>query len=52
MEAMGATFEGIHRKHMLVREGENRDTAWYAVLEEEWPAVRELLEGRLAAHGR
>jgi RimJ/RimL family protein N-acetyltransferase len=52
MEAMGATFEGIHRKHMLVRDGENRDTAWYAVLEEEWPAVRELLESRLAGHER
>ena len=28
---MGATFEGIHRKHMLVRGGENRDSAWYSV---------------------
>jgi len=27
MEAMGASFEGIHRKHMLVRGGENRDSA-------------------------
>ena len=30
LEALGATFEGIHRKHMLVRDGENRDSAWYA----------------------
>ena len=30
--ALGATFEGVHRKHMLVREGENRDSAWYSVI--------------------
>ncbi len=44
MEAFGATFEGIHRKHMLVRDGQNRDSAWYSVLDDEWPAVRRLLE--------
>ncbi len=31
MEALPAQFEGVHRKHMLVRSGENRDTAWYSV---------------------
>jgi RimJ/RimL family protein N-acetyltransferase len=49
LEALGATFEGIHRKHMLVREGESRDSAWYSVVDEEWPAVRAHLEARLAA---
>ena len=49
MEAMGATFEGIHRQHMLVRDGENRDSAWYSVLDSEWPAVRGGFERRLAA---
>ena len=44
MEAMGATFEGIHRKHMLVRGGENRDSAWYSVLDDEWPAVERGLD--------
>jgi RimJ/RimL family protein N-acetyltransferase len=48
MEAMGATFEGIHRKHMLVRDGENRDSAWYSVLDDEWPTVEAVLERRLA----
>jgi RimJ/RimL family protein N-acetyltransferase len=48
LEALGATFEGIHRKHMLVRDGENRDSAWYAVLDDDWPAVRARLEARLA----
>lgn len=49
MEAIGATFEGIHRQHMLVRDGENRDSAWYAILDHEWPAVRAVLDARLDA---
>jgi N-acetyltransferase len=48
MEAMGATFEGIHRKHMLVRDGESRDSAWYAVLDDDWPRIRDGLVARLA----
>jgi len=46
LEALGATFEGIHRQHMLVRGGENRDSAWYSVTDAEWPAVRAHLEER------
>ena len=49
MEAMGATFQGIHRKHMLVREGENRDSAWYSITDDEWPAVERGLASRLEA---
>ena len=48
LEALGATFEGVHRKHMLVRAGENRDSAWYSVTDDDWPAVRARLEARLA----
>ena len=47
MEALPAQFEGIHRKHMLVRGGESRDSAWYSVLDDEWPAVRANLLRRL-----
>ena len=47
MEAFGARFEGVFRKHMLVRDGENRDSAWYAVLEDDWPSVRDGLAARL-----
>jgi N-acetyltransferase len=47
IEALGASFEGIHRKHMLVRGGENRDSAWYSVVDDEWPEVRARLEARL-----
>ena len=49
LAGLPAAFEGIHRKHMLVRNGQNRDSAWYSVVEEEWPVVREALRGRVAA---
>jgi N-acetyltransferase len=49
LEALGASFEGIHRKHMLVRGGENRDSAWYCVTDDDWPAVRARLRERLSA---
>jgi len=50
LEAIGATFEGVHRKHMLVRGGESRDSAWYSVVDDEWPAVRACLEARVERH--
>ena len=46
--ALGATFEGVHRKHMLVRGSENRDSAWYSITDDDWPAVRAQLDARLA----
>jgi len=48
LAALPAVFEGIHRKHMLVRGGENRDSAWFSVIDDDWPAVREALRSRLA----
>lgn len=42
-----ARFEGIHRKHMLVRGGERRDSAWYSVIDDEWPEVKAALERRI-----
>jgi RimJ/RimL family protein N-acetyltransferase len=47
MERLGATFEGIHRKHRLIPGIGVRDTAWYSVLDDEWPRVREGLLARL-----
>ena len=47
LAALPAQFEGVHRRHMLVRGGENRDSAWYSVIAEEWPEVRANLLGRL-----
>jgi RimJ/RimL family protein N-acetyltransferase len=45
--ALPAQFEGIHRKHMIVRDGERRDSAWYSVLDDEWPAVKVNLKRRI-----
>jgi RimJ/RimL family protein N-acetyltransferase len=42
-ERFGFLFEGIFRKHMVVK-GENRDTAWYAMTDEEWPRIKAAME--------
>ena len=44
---VGAQFEGVARKHMLVRGGQRRDSAWYAVIDDDWPEAKALLERRL-----
>jgi len=43
----GFTFEGVFRQHMVVK-GENRDTAWFAMLDHEWPARKQAFERWLA----
>jgi N-acetyltransferase len=48
MAAIPARFEGIMRKHMIVPDVGQRDSAYYSVIDEEWPAVRANLEHRLA----
>jgi RimJ/RimL family protein N-acetyltransferase len=47
LAALPAVFEGVFRKHMVVRGGERRDSAWYAVIDDDWPEVRANLERRL-----
>jgi RimJ/RimL family protein N-acetyltransferase len=47
LEALPATFEGIFRKHMLIHAG-IRDSAYYAITDEDWPEVKTNLERRLA----
>jgi RimJ/RimL family protein N-acetyltransferase len=49
LASIGGTFEGIFRRHQLMASGRVRDSAWYAVTDEDWPAVREHLRQRLAA---
>ena len=46
-ERFGFTFEGIFRNHMVVK-GQNRDTAWYSITDDEWPAIRTAFEEWLA----
>ncbi|WP_042161485.1 GNAT family N-acetyltransferase [Paenibacillus gorillae] len=47
IQRLGAAFEGIRRAHAPASDGSIRDTAYYSILAEEWPAVRSNLEDRL-----
>jgi RimJ/RimL family protein N-acetyltransferase len=47
-ERLGFKFEGVFRQHMVVK-GRNRDSAWFAVIDREWPTVRAAFESWLAA---
>ncbi len=42
-ERFGFTFEGIFRQHFIIK-GRNRDTAWFSMLDTEWPKVRSAFE--------
>jgi RimJ/RimL family protein N-acetyltransferase len=50
MAALPARFEGIFRKHMLMPGIGVRDSAYYSVIDDDWPEVRANLERRLAAY--
>jgi hypothetical protein len=43
---LGFTFEGVFRQHMIIK-SRNRDTAWFSMLDREWPARREAFENWL-----
>jgi RimJ/RimL family protein N-acetyltransferase len=45
---LGFTFEGVFRAHMIVR-GRSRDSAWFSLIDTEWPAARDALERWLAS---
>ena len=53
-ERLGFVFEGVFRRHMIVK-GRNRDTAWFSIVDDEWPNIqqrlRSWLDDRLAANG-
>jgi RimJ/RimL family protein N-acetyltransferase len=38
-ERFGFTFEGVFRQHMIIK-GQNRDTAWFSMLDSEWPRIK------------
>ena len=48
---LGARDEGVLRKHKITWTGRVRDTAQFAVLDEDWPMVRDRLDARLARFG-
>lgn len=48
---LGFEFEGTFRKHMVVKD-RNRDTSWYAIVDDDWPAIRANMEKWLYDGGR
>jgi RimJ/RimL family protein N-acetyltransferase len=44
----GFKYEGLFRQHQIVK-GKNRDTAWYSILDSEWPARKAVFQRWLAA---
>ena len=47
IERLGAIREGVLRKHVILWDGFIRDTAYYSILDNEWPGVRKRLEAFL-----
>jgi RimJ/RimL family protein N-acetyltransferase len=47
---LGFQYEGLFRKHMIVK-GKNRDTAWFSITDDEWPALRANFEAYFATPG-
>jgi N-acetyltransferase len=48
IERIGAKREGILRNHMLMPDGHKRDSVYFSIIDNEWPGVRERLEGLLS----
>ena len=46
-ERFGFKFEGVFHKHQVVK-GRNRDTAWFSITDDEWPAIRRAFEAWLS----
>jgi RimJ/RimL family protein N-acetyltransferase len=49
---LGATQEGIFRKHMIMADGHVRDSVYFSIIDSDWPAVKAGLEKRLATPPR
>lgn len=49
---IGASEEGILRKHAITSTGRIRDDVYYSILDDEWPGVKERLEERLERRGQ
>jgi RimJ/RimL family protein N-acetyltransferase len=47
IEKLGATKEGILRRHMVLLDGTLRDSVMYSIIDSEWPEVKASLKSRL-----
>jgi N-acetyltransferase len=46
---IGATFDGIFRKHMVLPDS-IRDSAWYSIVDDDWPDVKRMLLAKIERH--
>ena len=49
IERIGGVREGVLRNHRIARDGVNRHSVYYSIIDSEWPGVKERLEGMMAA---
>ena len=47
MKAIGAVYEGTFRNHYIMPDGSHRNSVWFSIIREDWPATKALLETRL-----
>ena len=47
IKRLGATQEGVFRKHMLLADGHVRDTVYFSIVDEEWPQVKAKLQAKM-----
>jgi N-acetyltransferase len=49
IRGIGASYEGTFRNHYIMPDGSSRDSAWFSIIQKEWPEVKDLLTRRLNA---
>jgi len=49
IKAIGAIYEGTFRNHYIMPDGSTRDSAWFSIIQQDWPDVKEMLTRRLNA---
>jgi RimJ/RimL family protein N-acetyltransferase len=49
IQRLGAVEEGILRKHLVQEDGSSRDSVYFSIVDDEWPAVKQKLEATLAS---
>jgi N-acetyltransferase len=49
IRSIGAIYEGTFRNHYVMPDGSSRDSAWFSIIKQDWPEVKEMLTRRLNA---
>jgi RimJ/RimL family protein N-acetyltransferase len=49
IRGIGGIYEGTFRNHLLMPDGSQRDSAWFSIIDKDWPEVKDMLTRRLKA---